>query len=123
METKQATSSSWQHLPLPDEREPFGFDAFFTDAEAEHLMLGLIPQEMEDKWFAYFEDGWLRFHRSWTGYCIYALRLDGSPSGVRVLESWANRNPQQYTGTDVAEDRARVRSLIDRLLRAHESRS
>ena len=123
METKQATSSSWQHLPLPDERETLGFEAFFTDAEAEHLMLGLIPQAMEDKWFVYFEDGWLRFHRSWTGYCIYALRLDGSPLGVRVLESWVNRNPQQYTATDVAEDRARVRSLMDRLLRTHGSNS
>jgi hypothetical protein len=121
MATKQATSSSWQHLPLPDEREPLGFDALFTDADAEHLMLGLIPQEMEDKWFVYFENGWLRFHRSWTGYCIYALRLDGCPVGVRVVESWANRNPQQHTGTDMAEDRARLRSLIDRLLCEHGS--
>ena len=108
-------------MPLPDERESLRFDALFTDADAEHLMLGLIPQEMEDKWFVYFENGWLRFHRSWTGHCIYALRLDGCPVGVRVVESWANRNPQQYTGTDIAEDRARVRSLIDRLLRKHGS--
>jgi len=121
METERATSLSWKHLPLPDERESLRFDALFTDADAEHLMLGLIPQEMEDKWFVYFENGWLRFHRSWTGHCIYALRLDGCPVGVRVVESWANKNPQQYTGTDIAEDRARVRSLIDRLLRKHGS--
>ncbi len=88
----RAIGASWKHLLQPIERESLGFEAWFTDAEAKQLMHGFVSKQMEDKWFIYFEDGWLRFHRSWTGAYIYALRLDGSPAGVRVAESWVNRN-------------------------------
>jgi hypothetical protein len=80
------------------------------------MMLGAIPADMDDKWFVYFHDGWLHFHRSWTGFHIYALRLDGSPGGVRVTDSWVNRDPDQYSRTDTAYDRQLLRFLIDRLL-------
>jgi hypothetical protein len=112
----RAVSSSWKHLPAPAEREPLAFEAVFTDSDGELLMRGLVPQEMEDKWFIYFDDGWLRFHRSWTGAFIYALRLDGSPAGVRVTDSWVNRNAQQYGANDTPYDRQLVRFLIDALL-------
>ena len=79
-------------------------------------MLGLVPGQMEDKWFVYYEDGWLRFHRSWTGAFIYALCLDGSPAGVRVIDSWVNRNQQQYAGSDTDYDRKLVSFLIDAFL-------
>lgn len=111
-----ATSTSWKRLPPPVEREDLGVDALFTDADAEQMMRGLIPEQMEDKWFIYFDKGWLFFHRSWTGALIYALRLDGCPAGVRVVESWVNRNPQQYSGTDTENDRKLVRFLIDSFL-------
>jgi hypothetical protein len=111
-----ATSASWKHLDPPAERENLGFEGTFTDAEAEQVMRGVIPQQMEDKWFIYFDDSWLRFHRSWTGAFIYALRMDGSPAGTRVVESWVNRDPQQYAGRDTEYDRKLVRFLIDALL-------
>ena len=111
-----ATSASWKRLPPPAEREDLAFNALFTDADAEQMMRGLVPEQMEDKWFIYFDSGWLFFHRSWTGALIYALRLDGSPAGVRVVESWVNRNPQQYSGTDTEYDRNLVHFLIDAFL-------
>jgi hypothetical protein len=58
-----ATAASWNHLPAPSNREDLRFEACFTDDEAERLILGLVPAAMEDKWFVYFDDGWLRFHR------------------------------------------------------------
>lgn len=79
-------------------------------------MEGLVPREMEDKWFICVHDGWLLFHRSWTGACIYGLRLDGSPAGVRVVDSWVNRDPNQYKGTDIEYDRKLLRFLIDAFL-------
>lgn len=42
--------------------------------------------------------------------------MDGCPAGVRVVESWVNRNPEQYAGRDTAYDRKLVRFLIDALL-------
>jgi hypothetical protein len=112
----RATRTSSNSLPIPKAREPLHFEGFFTDADAERITNGLIPQAMEDKWFVYFEDGWLHFCRSWTGIQIYGVRLDGSPGGVRVVDSWVNGDPQQYTAFDAAYDRRLLRFLIDALL-------
>lgn len=112
----RATASSWNHLPPPADRVPLELEAEFTASEAEQLMVGLVPDRMEDKWFIYFDEGWLRFHRSWTGAFIYALRLEGSPAGMRVTESWVSRNSEQYGASDVAYDRRLVRFLIDAFL-------
>jgi hypothetical protein len=71
---------------------------------------------MEDKWFIYFAEGWLRFHRSWTGAYIYGLCLDRSPAGALVIDSWVNRDPEQYKGKDAEYDRLLLRFLIDAFL-------
>lgn len=112
----RATFTSWKTLPLPSLREHLGFSALFSGAELETLMQGLIPREMEDKWFIYFREGWLLFHRSWTGACVFGLRLDSTPEGASVSDSWVSRDPTQYKGTDSEYDRKLVRFLIDAFL-------
>jgi hypothetical protein len=92
------------------------FEALFSHSEAEQIRRGLIPEAMEDKWFIYFADGWLWFHRSWTGFLIYALHLEDTVSGTRVSESWVNRCPDEYAGSDTAYDRQLVHFLIGALL-------
>jgi hypothetical protein len=67
---------------------------------------------MDDKWFIFFEKGWLYFHRSWTGHCIYAVRLDGSPAGVRIVEAWANRDREQYVSAGTETDKQLIEQLI-----------
>jgi hypothetical protein len=117
----RATITSWKTLPPPERREPLDFAAEFTDAETDHLVFGLIPKEMQDKWFICFHQGWLLFHRSWTGACIYSLRLEAIRGGARVADSWVNRDPAQYTATDVEYDRKLVRFLVDALLLRREA--
>ena len=79
-------------------------------------MRGLIPRQMEDKWFIYFHEEWLYFLRSWTGAYVFALRLDGSPAGVRVTDSWVNREPNENKGNDDEYDRKLLSFLVDALL-------
>jgi hypothetical protein len=128
----RASRTSWKSLPPPQQCEALGFAATFNDAETELLVLGLVPKDMEDKWFIYFErgppnrppeaqgsaspQGWLLFHRSWTGACIYGLHLERSPGGARVVDSWVSRDPAQYKNADVEYDRKLLRFLIDALL-------
>ena len=103
---------------MPARRERFDLPLLFLDAEAEQMGGGHVPNGMDDKWFIFFEEGWLYFHRSWTGYCIYAVRLDGSPAGVRIAEAWVNRNQEQYKSPGLDTDRRMVEQLIrTRLLR------
>jgi len=116
MNMKSVTKDSWKTLPIPDKRQLLGFEGFYTDADAERMMRGLIPEQMEDKWFIYFQEGWLYFIRSWTGAYIFALKLDGSPAGVHVTESWVNRDASQYKNQDDEYDRKLVGFLVDALL-------
>ena len=91
--------------------------------ELDRLEVGYVPGAMEDKWFIYFENGWLRFHRSWTGACIYGLKVQTTSQGGQVAESWVNRDAEQYRSTDTGYDRRLVDFLIDAfLLRKAESR-
>lgn len=115
-----ATKDSWKTLPPPQQREALDYDAVFTDAEADQLRVGLIPGGMDDRWFIYFADGWLHIHRSWTGFLIYWLKLEGCPAGVRVTEAWVSRDPEQYEETDSSRDRRILDFLIRHLLLGQE---
>ena len=92
------------------------FLALYSAAEAERIRFGLVPAQMEDKWFIFLEDAWLYLHRSWSGYCMFRLRLEAAGEGLRVAEAWVNRDPEQYEGGDDVYDVALLAYLIDRLL-------
>ena len=115
-----ASRDSWKNLPPPIERADLGFPASYTDIELARLKRGLVPEEMEDKWFIFFEEGWLYFHRSWTGACIYGLRLEPTPRGATVAESWVTRDPNHYKILPLDYERALLAFLIDALLLGKE---
>jgi len=55
---------------------------------------------MEDKWFIYFEEGYLYLHRSWTGVPVYRVRFAKDEHGALVTEAlwsvkFANANTDQ----------------------------
>jgi hypothetical protein len=104
--------TSWKTLPAPHKRERLDVREIFSDAAADRMRDGHLPVDMDDRWFIFFEDGWLNFHRSWTGAHIFALKLDGCPAGIRVLEGWASREPEQYRSQDIEHDRKVVVRLI-----------
>jgi 8-oxo-dGTP diphosphatase len=69
---------------------------------------------MEDHWFMFFEDPWFYVHRSWTGFCIYAVRFDLlGDSGARIAEVQVNRDARQYGSTDDVEDILLLTVLLD----------
>ena len=112
----RATSKSWKTQPLPAERARLRLERSFSVAEWDAVQLGFIPEEMEDKWFIYEKGGWLAFHRSWTGMCIYRVRLRKTPTGREIAEAWVSRKIDQYSCVDDAYDTAVLSWLIDVLL-------
>jgi hypothetical protein len=107
-----ASRSSWKTLPLPSKRKPLELSLLFSDDEGEQIRRGHFPEDMDDKWFIFFEDGWLYFHRSWTGHCIYGIRLDGSPCGICLVEAWVNDDNEQYNSPGLETDWQMVQQLI-----------
>jgi hypothetical protein len=101
---------------MPEECTVIGLDLRFTAGELEQMKRGVIPVEMEDKWFVYWQDDTLHFHRSWTGFCVYVVRFECDESGSRAVEATVNREPEQYRNTDDGYDASMVPYLIDVLL-------
>lgn len=87
---------SWQRLPMPELKAKLPYERAFSRDEFERISLGLKPETMEGKWFIFLDGEWLSFHRSWTGICVYQVRLEQTANGHRVAEAWVNRDPEQY---------------------------
>lgn len=110
---KIATKTVWQNHPI-DNPKRIDIDLQFTDKQFSKLSRGIIPQQMEDKWFIYFENDWLYFHRSWTGFGIYKAKLNKEKEGYSIKEFWAERNLEKYGNEDDKTDIENISFLIAR---------
>lgn len=77
---------------------------------------GLVPQQMEDKWFIYWKNDNLYFHRSWTGFCIYVVHFTADTAGSKMNRAEVSRDPEQYAGTSEELDARMISYLVDVLL-------
>jgi hypothetical protein len=100
---------------MPSARTQIPFERTFTDGEFQRLQLGFAPESMDDRWFIFLEDDWLHFARSWTGFCVFKIRL--SPhKPYEIAEAWANRDHRQYRSQGIPREIELLSSLIDKLL-------
>ena len=72
---RPATADDWKILPMAGHHKTISLSLEFTGDQFRQITSGHIPQEMEDKWFIYWDGEFLNFHRSWTGHCIYRLKI------------------------------------------------
>lgn len=105
--------TDWKTVGMPEQTANFVIYREFTDSEMEYIKEGHRPQEMEDKWFMYYEDGKLFIHRSWTGYCIYII--DFAQKGR--LDVTVNRDPEQYKENRIENDEDMVNIRINILIK------
>ncbi len=103
----------WKTVEIPAQIEEFVLEKRLTRDDIKRIEEGHRPEEMEDKWFMYYENSKLFIHRSWTGYCIYVV--DISESGE--LKAIVNRNSEQYREKDIERDKILLNILIDGLIR------
>jgi hypothetical protein len=82
----KAEPKRWKHKPF-GEVTSIPYRATFNAAQFERLKDGLIPAAMEDKWFVYFEEPQLLFHRSWTGQAVYRIAIQGDGSVFKVTNA------------------------------------
>ena len=116
MASEIATRTSWKIKPLPRARKKLKVTKRYSAEDFARIAHGLIPEEMEQRWFVFFEKDWLYLHRSWTGICIYKVRLAPKDGQFEIAEVWANRDPEQFTQTDDVEDAQQLLELIQLLI-------
>ena len=113
---KAAQRENWQTRALPEECAKLNFQASYNRQEYERICLGIIPQDMDNKWFVFVERDVAFFHRSWTGICIYKLSFELRQDRYVVTEALVNRKTEQYQETDNRYDTALLQFLIERFL-------
>ena len=118
--TKIATRKSHSVYPFSRKRQLIPFERSFTVEEFERVKLGVIPQEMEDHWFIFFESRrqYIYFVRSWTGFCAYVARVEQINDNPRTTKAWASR---QYGSADVKDDAEILGMVIENVLLNPES--
>lgn len=88
---KTIPSERWQRLPVAMR---------FSSSAWLILQRGLIPWEMEDKWFVYVEDDGgharMHLHRSWTGFEIYDVRFEITEHGADVTQAAVAQDEHLY---------------------------
>lgn len=88
----------------------------FDEKEFQHIIIGYIPVQMEEKWFAYFENGWLHFHRSWTGFEMYKAEIVLTGGSYVINSFCTERNTEKYANTNDEVDIQTFCFLIARML-------
>lgn len=101
--------------PMPPQRVRFILDRTFTEEELATLRLGLVPRDMDDRWFVFQENDQVYLHRSWTGHCIFILHLDATNRHHTVT---ANADPAQVRAMDPEELESLLTGVIDHVVLA-----
>jgi hypothetical protein len=102
--------------PLPRLRVQIPFERRFSQHEFSRLSLGFVAESMDDRWHIFFKDRWLTFVRSWSGYCIYKVRIEKNGAEYRIARVLINRDRRQYRGDDTQEEAKLLSFLIDGML-------
>lgn len=114
--TLRATANSWKIKPMPSRHRRLLIEGSYATDEMRRIELGYIPAEQQDKWFVYFDEEWLHFHRSWTGTCIFQLHLTAGEACFQADTLVINQDPSEYKMDDDAYNLSLVAYLVDHLL-------
>lgn len=93
--TRIAKRGDWKRKPMPRKHMSIDFELPFDTHEMEAIRKGVLPYQMEDKWFIFYEKGKLFLHRSWTGICPYVGHFREEGDGAVLYRIDVNRNIEQ----------------------------
>ena len=113
---KIVKQSDWRNAPLPEKRTIIHLDRAYSSEEMEIIRKGVLPEEMEDRWFVYWQNDRLYFHRSWTGFCIFVVHFKPENDCYRIADVDVNRDEEQYNSLGDEEDKESILQLFDDIL-------
>lgn len=118
-----AKRTDWKTKSLPVRRAVIILDGEYSSADMQLIRQGHLPRRMEDKWFIYWEDDRLFFHRSWSGYCVYVVHFEQASEAGKMVRAEVNRDPEQYGETSDALDAKMIFYLIDAFLLGRDTKA
>ena len=103
--------------PFPSAFVVVSFARELSPETEPKLVHGLLPREMEDKWYVRLLDGHLDFFRSWTGRHIYRIPVMTSDAGLNLGDILVNNDTEQWNPSSISDHTKIVNSLIDRTIK------
>ena len=113
---KPVTREMWPTRDMPEERRALGLHRSFSTEEFHKLRQGVKPEGLADKWFAFYEEGWLNLHRSDSGVCVYRIRLVERDGQWDVARCEVNDHRRQRRTLGDAYDVAFCEWVLDNVL-------
>lgn len=113
---KKAKKCNWKTRQMNSFYE-INWNYEFSNDEYENLKLGSIPKTMENKWFIYEENNIVYFHRSFTGICIYELKLDVNTHKHLVK---INTDPNEYIAEEPDKELIKLTFIIKHITDQYE---
>jgi hypothetical protein len=98
--------------PFPQQFERFTLDFSVNESEFEKLKSGHEPDENEDKWYVFYENNILHFHRAQTGDAIFQVRFSSENNVYHVVEVRVSRDVESYKSTNAKLDAETVYKLM-----------
>ena len=111
-----ATKYSWITSKMPQNKIKLSINKKYSKEEYNKIKKGFIPQQMDDRWFIYFENQKLYFHRSWSGYCIYEIKFSKENEYYIITEGYLNKEIVDEKNLVLKDEAKRILLLINRLL-------
>ena len=87
-----------------------------TSVEMKKVRLGKVPGGMDDRWFVQYTNPWLYFYRSWTGNCIYKVKIENVDGIYKAVELYVNGEKSEYKYMDEESERRLFYELFDLFL-------
>lgn len=103
-----------------DKWAPVKIDLEFGGDEFEKLKKGYPDKGMDDRWHICYENDWLYFNRSWTGWCNFKVKFEKIGDKYISTEGFAAGDKEE---TDQAHNDFNVKlikELIDIYLIKYE---
>ena len=82
-----AKPSDWDIKPLPEDLFSIKCNIEYTDSQLNIITQGIIPEEMEEKWFMYFKNSNLYIYISWTGICLFIAKFNNNSISEIMVNS------------------------------------
>lgn len=96
-----ACRDDWKTQEMPAQNIKVSASIMLTKQQFEALAAGMVPQQMEDKWFAYLDGDSMYFHRSWTGICIFIAAISPNGNGgYEISGITINQDKAQHTADE-----------------------
>ena len=112
---KTATASSWKTIPMPEDSDEIAqvdLDFWIPAAAMAIIRKGHIPAAMEDHWFMYCDEEYIRYFRSWTGICAFEAHYTKDGNDYRVDRLRISSDFAQYGANGAAAGAALFRYLV-----------